>query len=102
MRLMLSWPERLPSEASVRWADGLDYDDETLARFDIVQASPTPACPARAVTAGRLVRSCNLHVRSLTPAWSALLRSGGRRLDMDAVFAAAAECDAARSPNPTV
>jgi DNA polymerase (family 10) len=89
-------------EVEIR-ADGtLDYDDETLAGFDVVQASihtglrqPRDQVTLRAVNALR-----NPHVDILGhPRGRLIPDREGADLDMDAVFAAALEADAALEIN---
>lgn len=89
-------------EVEIR-ADGqLDYDDDTLARFDIVQASLHTSLrqPREQITARLLGAIRNRHVSIIGhPRGQLYPDRAGADLDMDAVFAAAAKCDVALEIN---
>jgi DNA polymerase (family 10) len=90
------------AEVEIR-ADGrLDYDDETLAQFDIVQASLHTSLrqPREQITARLLGAIRNPYVSIIGhPRGQLYPDRAGADLDMDAVFAAAAECDVALEIN---
>jgi DNA polymerase (family 10) len=89
-------------EVEIR-ADGrLDYGDETLARFDLVQASLHTSLrqPREQITTRLLEAIRNPYVAIIGHPHGQLYPDReGADLDMDAVFAAAAECDVALEIN---
>jgi DNA polymerase (family 10) len=89
-------------EVEIR-ADGtLDYDDETLAQFDMVQASLHTSLrqPREQVTRRMLSAIRNPYVRIIGhPRGRLLPNREPADLDMDAIFEAARECDVALEIN---